>query len=230
MEASQSVDVLVSLRDVEKTYSDGNVQALRGVSLEIACGEFVSIVGPSGCGKSTLLNMVGALDRPTSGTVAFTGKQLTSAKALDRLRCQQIGFVFQSFYLLPNLTAIENVQLPMFEGQLPLAERVVRAEELLDQVGLSERRNHLPNQLSIGQRQRVAIARALANAPRLILADEPTGSLDSHSGQEVMDLLAGLNASSGVTLVVVTHDANVAARASRRIEMLDGGIKSDRSR
>lgn len=227
MEASQSTGTLVSLSDVVKTYSDGDVHALRGVSLDIACGEFVSIVGPSGCGKSTLLNMVGALDRPTSGTVSFAGKQLGSAKELDRLRCQQIGFVFQSFYLLPNLTAVENVQLPMFEGKLPLAERIVRAKELLDQVGLAERLNHLPNQLSIGQRQRVAIARALANAPQMILADEPTGSLDSQNGQEVMDLLAGLNASSDVTLIVVTHDPNVAARASRCIEMLDGSIQSD---
>lgn len=238
MEASQQAGAIVSLQDVTKTYSDGNVHALRGVSLAIGPGEFVSIVGPSGCGKSTLLNMLGALDRPTSGTIHFEGEPLVvgplgagagrrSAKQLDRLRCEKIGFVFQSFYLLPNLTAVENVQLPMFESTLPLAERVERAQALLQQVGLSERLNHLPNQLSIGQRQRVAIARALANSPQMILADEPTGSLDSQSGQEVMDLLAELNASNGATLVIVTHDRDIAKRARRCITMLDGAIVSD---
>ncbi len=233
MQSSQSTAALVSLQEVTKTYSDGNVQALRGVSLDIRSGEFVSIVGPSGCGKSTLLNMLGALDRPTSGNVLFEGTSIASsgrrrgAKELDRLRCEKIGFVFQSFYLLPNLTALENVQLPMFEGKLPLPARVDRARELLNQVGLSERLNHLPNQLSIGQRQRVAIARSLANAPQIVLADEPTGSLDSQSGQEVMDLLVSLNSAHQTTLVVVTHDRDVAKRAGRCITMLDGAIVSD---
>lgn len=233
MQSSQSTAALVSLQDVTKTYSDGNVQALRGVSLDIHAGEFVSIVGPSGCGKSTLLNMLGALDRPTSGEVLFEGESIATlggwrgAKQLDRLRCEKIGFVFQSFYLLPNLTALENVQLPMFEGNLPLPARADRARELLEQVGLSERQNHLPNQLSIGQRQRVVIARSLANAPQMVLADEPTGSLDSQSGQEVMDLLVSLNSAHQTTLVIVTHDRDVANRAVRCITMLDGAVVSD---
>ncbi len=218
---------MLALNEVTKTYEDGRVQALEGVSLEVAAGEFLSIMGPSGCGKSTLLNMLGALDRPTRGEVLFEGTALSQQKNLDQLRSQKIGFVFQSFYLLPNLSALENVQLPMFESQLPVAKRVQRASELLDLVGLEHRRTHLPNQLSIGQRQRVAIARALANEPSVILADEPTGSLDSHSGKEVMDLLAELNTSRNTTLVIVTHDEQVARRGKRLVRMLDGRIVED---
>ncbi len=218
---------LVELRDVAKTYRDGGVRALDGVSLAIPAGDFVSIVGPSGCGKSTLLHMIGALDVPTAGEVRFRGTPLAAIRDLDRLRAREIGFVFQTFYLLPNLTARENVQLPMFGDGRSEADRVARADDLLARVGLDARRHHLPGQMSIGQRQRVAIARALANGPALVLADEPTGSLDSRSGGEVMDLLGRLHAEQGTTLVVVTHDAAVAARGRRTIRMLDGRIVTD---
>ncbi len=225
-ETSQAV-CRIELQQVSKTYSDGNVKALQAISLGIQDGEFVSIMGPSGCGKSTLLNMLGALDRPTEGQVLYQGQPLTSRSNLDALRAREIGFVFQSFYLLPNLTAVENVQLPMFESELPLADRQPRAEELLALVGLSDRLHHLPNQLSIGQRQRVAIARALSNEPGVVLADEPTGSLDSNSGQEIMDLLARLNTEHQTTLVIVTHDEGVARSGRRLVRMLDGKILED---
>lgn len=218
---------LVELREVAKTYVDGAVKALDGVSLAIPAGEFVSIMGPSGCGKSTLLHMIGALDVPTAGQVLFRGVPLDAVRDLDRLRAREIGFVFQTFYLLPNLTALENVQLPMFGDGRPEAARCERAETLLALVGLADRAGHLPGQLSIGQRQRVAIARALANEPAIVLADEPTGSLDSRSGGEVMDLLERLHTERGTTLVVVTHDAAVAARARRLVRMLDGRIVGD---
>jgi putative ABC transport system ATP-binding protein len=218
---------LVALHDVTKTYRDGNVRALDRVSLEIPAGQFVSIVGPSGCGKSTLLHLIGALDTPTSGEVLFRGTPLSAIRDIDRLRSREIGFVFQTFYLLPNLTARENVQIPMFGDGQPDSVRVAQADRLLGLVGLADRADHIPGQLSIGQRQRVAIARALANEPALILADEPTGSLDSKSGGEVMDLLGELRANRGTTLVVVTHDATVAARAGRTIRMLDGRIIED---
>lgn len=218
---------LLLLEEVGKTYADGNVHALRNVSLQIQTGEFVSIMGPSGCGKSTLLNMLGALDGPTHGEVHFQGEPLSTFRDLDTLRSQKIGFVFQSFYLLPNLTAAENVQLPMFENSLPVSDRRPKAESLLERVGLAERRNHLPNQLSIGQRQRVAIARALANDPLLILADEPTGSLDSQSGRDIMQLLGSLNSQQSTTLVIVTHDLQVANAGKRLVELLDGQIKRD---
>jgi ABC-type lipoprotein export system ATPase subunit len=218
---------LISLRSVGKTYRDGNVVALKQVSLDIEPGEFISIMGPSGCGKSTLLNILGALDRPTSGEILFHGQSLRDARQLDRLRAREIGFVFQSFYLLPNLTALENVQIPMFEGELGRAERVVEAQRLLGLVGLQDRLHHLPRELSIGQRQRVAIARAMANQPSLILADEPTGSLDSRNGQEVLELLSQLNAQHHTTLVLVTHDESIAARGRRQIRMLDGAVLAD---
>lgn len=215
---------LVELRQVTRTYRDGDVRALDGVSLAIPAGDFISIVGPSGCGKSTLLHLIGALDVPTAGEVLFRGTPLAAVRDLDHLRAREIGFVFQTFYLLPNLTARENVQLPMFGDGRSEAKRTARADELLARVGLAARSDHLPGQLSIGQRQRVAIARALANEPAIVLADEPTGSLDSRSGGEVMDLLGRLHAEQGTTLVVVTHDAAVAARGRRTIRMLDGRI------
>lgn len=222
-EASQS-RTLIEVREASKFYREGKVQALNGVSLSIAEGEFVSIVGQSGCGKSTLLNLIGALDLPSQGDVLFRGESLLKSKDLDRLRAQEIGFVFQSFYLLPNLTAEENVQLPMFEGSLSLQNRVRRAKELLERVGLGDRLNHLPDQLSNGQKQRVAIARALANEPAVVLADEPTGALDSKNGIEVIEVLAELNRTHGTTLIIVTHDSSIASRARRTIRMLDGKI------
>lgn len=227
MEARQNGEPIIELANVSKTYSDGDVHALTDVSFEVARGDFLSIMGPSGCGKSTMLNMLGALDRPTSGEVIFAGEPLSKMKNLDWLRAREIGFVFQSFYLLPNLTAVENVQLPMFESPRPIQERKTEAERLLEVVGLSNRLGHLPNQLSIGQRQRVAIARALANGPSVILADEPTGSLDSQSGNEVMDILADLNEKEETTLIVVTHDELVAGRGKRLIRMFDGQVTTD---
>ncbi|MCA9133008.1 MAG: ABC transporter ATP-binding protein [Planctomycetales bacterium] len=226
-EATQASQPLLSLRAVRKTYRDGQVEALRGVSLDIAAGEFVSIMGPSGCGKSTLLHLLGGLDRPTTGEILYRGQPLDSVADIDRLRAREIGFVFQSFYLLPNLTALENVQIPMFEGPLPLGQRVAEARRLLALVGLQHRESHLPQQLSIGQRQRVAIARALANGPCLILADEPTGSLDSQSGQEILDILADLHRRQQTTLILVTHDPLVAERGQRLIRLLDGDILED---
>lgn len=219
----------IELDMICKDYEEGRIKALADITLSIRRGEFVSIMGPSGCGKSTLLNLLGGLDRASSGKLLFDGKSIAEINDLDAFRAKQIGFVFQSFYLLPNLTAAENVQLPMFEGDLALPERVARAHELLALVGLEDRVQHRPNQLSIGQRQRVAIARALANAPELILADEPTGSLDSQSGKEVMQILTELNHSQSTTLVVVTHDERVAHCGSRLIRILDGRVQSDES-
>lgn len=221
---NQTDDPLVALRDVTKRYADGDVVALDSVSLDIHPGEFLSVMGPSGSGKSTMLNMIGALDRPTSGEVFFRGQALGQSTNLNRMRAREIGFVFQSYYLLPNLTAEENVQVPMFEGTHDLEGRTAEARRLLTLVGLENRIHHRPSQLSIGQRQRVAIARALANGPSLILADEPTGALDSKSGNEVMDLLAELNRHHDTTLVVVTHDQRVADRAGKTIYLMDGRI------
>ncbi|MFI5457100.1 MAG: ABC transporter ATP-binding protein [Isosphaerales bacterium] len=207
-----------------KHYSDGNVQALRGVSLEIAAAESVAITGPSGCGKSTLLHLLGGLDRPTSGEVYFRGKALAKLD-IDHFRAHEVGFVFQSFYLMPTLTALENIQIPMFEGRWPPHERRQRAERLIDEVGLSDRRSHRPGQLSVGERQRVAIARALANDPCLLLADEPTGNLDSKSQDEILDLLHRLRDQRPLTLVIVTHSHEVAQAADRRIPMKDGMLQ-----
>lgn len=226
-EASNVTEPLIRLLAVSKTYPDGQVEALREVSLDIAMGEFVCIMGPSGCGKSTLLHIMGALDRPTEGNVLFRSESILNRTCWDRLRSREIGFVFQTFYLLPNLTAEENVQLPMFEGSLRRAQRTAEARRLLNLVGLGQRVNHLLNQLSIGQRQRVAIARAMANRPSVIMADEPTGSLDSQSGEEIMAILERLNREQGTTLVIVTHDEHVAQRGNRRIRMLDGRIRVD---
>ncbi|TWT84024.1 Lipoprotein-releasing system ATP-binding protein LolD [Planctomycetes bacterium CA13] len=219
--------VLVELVGVSRHYADGDVLALDQVDLSIGRGEFIAIVGPSGCGKSTLLNMIGALDRPTSGTVRFDGQIVDAAMNLDALRSKQIGFVFQSFYLLPNLTAEENVQLPMFGDGRHVSEHRQAANTLLDSVGLSDRTKHFSWQLSNGQRQRVAIARALANSPSLVLADEPTGALDSESGDTVMQMLDQFCRGSDRTLVVVTHDISIAERADRIVQLHDGKIVSD---
>jgi putative ABC transport system ATP-binding protein len=215
---------LLEVVNVSRGYDDGSVQALRNVSLEIAAGEYVAIMGPSGSGKSTLLHLLGALDEPTSGEVKFEGKSLRGRTDLDEFRAATLGFVFQSFYLLPTLTAVENVQIPMFETSLGPRERAKKAAELLALVGMTQREAHLPAKLSVGERQRVAIARALANDPKLLLADEPTGNLDSASGKIVLDLFDELHRERGLTLVVITHDSNVAARAQRTLLLRDGQI------
>ncbi|HYH63912.1 MAG TPA: ABC transporter ATP-binding protein, partial [Urbifossiella sp.] len=204
---------LLAARDLHKQYPDGQVRALNGVSLAVAAGEFVAVTGPSGCGKSTLLNLLGALDRPDRGEVIFRGESLTRHADLDRFRSRQIGFVFQSFFLLPTLTARENVQVPMFGGTLGAAERARKADELLGLVGMSKRAGHRSSQLSVGERQRVALARALANDPPLLLADEPTGNLDSDNAAHVLDLLTTLQRDRGLSLVMVTHSAELAERA-----------------
>jgi ABC-type lipoprotein export system ATPase subunit len=222
------MDLLIETRELTKIYGDGQgVKALDGVDLIVADGEMVAVMGPSGSGKSTLLNMLGGLDVPTSGLVLVDGKDLASVRNLDRFRAETVGFVFQLHNLLPTLTALENVEVPMRGQPIRRRARRERARELLALVGLADRMNHLPSQLSGGQRQRVAIARALANQPRLILADEPTGNLDTASGEELMDLLGALNESQGTTIIVVTHDRRVARATNRVLTMRDGHIRDD---
>jgi putative ABC transport system ATP-binding protein len=204
------------------------VRAVRGVTLEVAQGDYVAIVGPSGCGKSTLLNLLGGIDRPSSGTVTIDGSRIDQMRDSEatRFRLHHIGFVFQRFYLMPALTAIENVELPMAEAKVGREQRVTRAGELLAYVGLGARRDHRPAQLSGGEQQRVAIARALANTPQLLLADEPTGELDAKTGTEMIELLAQVNR-DGTTIVVVTHDEDLARAAKRVVHMRDGVVVDD---
>ena len=220
---------LIIADHISRKYVDGNVLALNDVSLSVNRGEYVAIVGPSGSGKSTLLNCIGGLDHPTSGQVFFDNVEITSGDDLDNLRSEHIGYVFQSFYLLPTLTAIENVQLPMFETDRSARDRIRRARDLLDIVGLSHRANHLPTQLSVGERQRVAIARALSNEPKVLLADEPTGNLDTVTGEEILQLFEQLHRDHKMTLVVITHSDEVASRAERVITVRDGKIIADRT-
>ena len=222
---------LIRLDAVSRRFTLGGteVAALEHVSLRVAEGEYLAVMGPSGSGKSTLLNVLGLLDRPDEGQYWLGGEDIAtlSEPALAQLRGHRIGFVFQSFHLISRLTARENVELPlMLCGVLP-AERHRRSQRLLEELGLDNRADHRPAELSGGQRQRVAIARAMAMAPRLILADEPTGNLDSRSGEEVITLLEGLNREQGITLMVVTHDPRLGERAGRRILMNDGRISSD---
>lgn len=221
-------NLLVQGIDVGRHYDFGNVDALVDATFSIARGEYVAIIGKSGSGKTTLLNLIGGLDRPTAGEIWFEGRPIERHTRLDEHRSQNVGFVFQNYYLLPNLTAAENVQIPMFESELGLTDRTRRASELLESVGLAGRERHFPSQLSGGECQRVAIARALANRPRLVLADEPTGALDSESGQAVLRLLERLNRDDHLTLVVVTHDESVASRADRRLRLVDGRILESR--
>jgi putative ABC transport system ATP-binding protein len=217
--------------DVTRSYQlDGlAVPALRGVTLEVAEGDYVALVGPSGSGKSTLMHLLGALDRPTSGRLVVGGRDVASLGPAEmaELRNRTIGFVFQSFHLLPRTSAVENVALPLAYRGVGRRERRRRAAEMLDLVGLEHRREHRPNQLSGGEQQRVAIARALVTDPAVLLADEPTGNLDTANGQAVLALLERLNAERGVALVIVTHDREVAARAHRQIVMRDGEVVSD---
>ncbi len=220
-------DIVLRCDNVVRTYPMGEatVTAVRGVSLEIARGEFAAITGPSGCGKSTLLQLLGVIDVPTSGTVTVDGRDtstLTDREATD-FRLRHVGFVFQRFYLMPTLSAAENVELPMSEAGVNRTTRRARAKELLGYVGLGDRVSHRPTQLSGGEQQRVAIARALANAPSLLLADEPTGELDAETGASLLELFGKLNA-DGTTLVFVTHDAVVANSARRVISLRDGRI------
>jgi ABC-type lipoprotein export system ATPase subunit len=200
------------------------VSAVHGLNLDVRPGEFVAISGPSGCGKSTLLHILGGLDPDFTGTVLVDGQDVRALPDPAAFRAGTVGFVFQSFHLLPTLTAQENVEIPMFESGRPRAERRRRAGELLAKVGLAARAKHLPGELSGGERQRVALARSLANVPRLLLADEPTGNLDSTSARVILDLLLEIHRSSEITVVLVTHDAGVAATAQRRVTMLDGRV------
>jgi putative ABC transport system ATP-binding protein len=221
---SSDEKLMIETIDLTRIYGDGEqIHALDRVNLHISTGELVAIMGPSGSGKSTLLNVIGALDRPTSGHVFINGQDLECIRNKDKFRATMVGFVFQLHNLLPTLNALENVEVPMM-GYVPFWSRRKRAKELLELVGMGDRVNHLPSQLSGGQRQRVAVARALANKPLIILADEPTGNLDTTAGDDLMKLLNDLNQSQGTTIVVVTHDLNVARQTRRVIVMADGAI------
>jgi putative ABC transport system ATP-binding protein len=221
---------LIATRDLWKTYIMGSeeIHALRGVSIEIERGEYVAIMGPSGSGKSTLMNLIGCLDTPTKGTYLLNGKEVSQMNdnELARIRNEEIGFVFQTFNLLPRATALHNVELPLVYAGVPSKERQERAKTALDKVELTPRMMHRPNELSGGQRQRVAIARALVNNPSILLADEPTGNLDSKTGAEIMGLFARLH-QAGNTIVLVTHEADVAAFAHRTIHIRDGQVEKD---
>lgn len=223
-------DSLISVRNVTKVYdsSEVEVHALRGVSLDIRKGEFISIIGPSGSGKTTLMDILGCLSRPTSGEYYFEGKDVSSLSddTLAELRNERIGFVFQAFNLLPRLTALKNVELPLIYGGVPSRERIRRATEALESVGLGDRIHHRPNALSGGEIQRVAVARSLVNRPSLILADEPTGNLDSKSAQEVIDVFKELHR-NGNTLVMITHNEDIASQAERAVAVQDGLVVSD---
>jgi putative ABC transport system ATP-binding protein len=227
-------DVLLSLRSVTKTYGEGDarVQALMGVDLAVRPGEFVAITGPSGSGKSTAMSILGCLESPSSGEYDMEGLpvQSLSPDVLAALRNARFGFVFQSFNLLPRTPALDNVALPLVYAGLKRRERETRARRALELVGLAGRENAKPNQLSGGQQQRVAIARAIVNDPEILLADEPTGNLDSQKGSEIMDLLTRLNATHGITILMVTHDPKCAAYARRQVSFLDGRIVSDNVR
>jgi len=218
---------MIETRDLTRIYGNGEqIRALDTVNLRVAPGELVAVMGPSGSGKSTLLNVLGALDLPTSGQVFVNGVDLTKIRNKDKFRSNTVGFVFQLHNLLPTLNSVENVEVPMMGHLGPIARRT-RAKELLEMVGLAQRMNHLPGQLSGGQRQRVAVARALANNPPLILADEPTGNLDTVSGNELLELIRQLNASQGTTFIIVTHDLNVARQTHRVLVMADGRLMRD---
>jgi ABC-type lipoprotein export system ATPase subunit len=218
-------DYIIETRDLVKVYGNGDeVRALDGVDMRVGRGEFVAVMGPSGSGKSTLLNMLGALDLPTEGQVLVNGQDLSKVRDLDTFRARTVGFVFQLHNLIPTLNARENIEVPMMGQPISRAQRRRRSKELLGLVGLGDRMRHLPNQLSGGQRQRVAIARSLANEPAMVLADEPTGNLDSQSGSEIIDLMHRLNEELNMTFIIVTHDLAVARQTHRVLVMQDGRI------
>ena len=221
-------NIVVRLDNVVKTYSMGEseVHALRGISFEIAQGEFLSIMGPSGSGKSTCMNMIGCLDRPTSGIVEINGKETAkmTEKELAVLRNQTVGFVFQQYHLIPSMNVLENVMLPLKYQKVEKSERVERAKKALEAVGLGDRLKHRPHELSGGQKQRVAIARAMITEPKILLADEPTGALDSSTGKQVMELFKTINREKGTTVIIVTHDPGIGASTERCIKILDGQL------
>ena len=224
-------DIIVETRDLSRAFRVGSqeIMALDSLSLQIAKGEFVGIMGPSGSGKTTLLNLLGCLDRPSSGSIVFEGQDISglNEREIDDLRLKRMGFIFQTFNLMPTFTALENVAFPMEIAGIPRNERTERARQLLRQLGLIERIHHKPRELSAGENQRVAIARALANNPSVILADEPTGNLDSRTTEEISQLLSELNTEYQVAIILVTHDASVAQAASRRLWMIDGRLDHD---
>jgi putative ABC transport system ATP-binding protein len=227
----RAATLAISALELVRSFEEGQVRALDGVSFEVERGDTLAVMGPSGSGKTTLLNLLGALDRPTSGRLAISGEEIVLGgrdHQLDRLRAREIGFVFQLHNLIPTLSARENVELPMMGLRVRRAERRQRSAALLDRVGLAGRADFSVKKLSGGERQRVAVARALANQPRILLGDEPTGSLDSRTGGEVIDLLLELRRERGLTIVLVTHDAGVAARMGRIVELRDGRITNDR--
>lgn len=223
-------ETVVKLDKVVKTYfmGDNQVQALRGISFEIEQGEFTAIMGPSGSGKSTCMNMIGCLDRPSSGLVEINGREtaLMNEKELAQLRNITIGFVFQQYHLIPAMTVLENVMLPLKYQKVDKGERLERAKEAPKAVGLGERLNHRPHELSGGQKQRVAIARAMITRPKILLADEPTGALDSETGVQVMDLFREINKTNGTTVIIVTHDPRIGNSVERCIKIFDGLIES----
>ena len=225
-----SLPELINLTDVSKKYDMGSVvvNALTGINLNIARGEFISITGPSGSGKSTLMNILGCLDVPTSGHFYFDGQNISQLNdsGLARIRNRMIGFVFQTYNLLPRLTALQNVELPLIYGNVRNRKKL--AAESLDRVGLADRSDHLPTELSGGQQQRVGIARALATEPSVLLADEPTGNLDSHSTREIIKIIQELNISQNLTVILVTHEPEIARLANRSINIVDGAIVEDR--
>ena len=222
-------EIVVHLDNVVKTYSMGEseVHALRGISFQIEQGEFLSIMGPSGSGKSTCMNMIGCLDRPTSGIVEINGKETAkmTEKELAVLRNQTVGFVFQQYHLIPSMNVLENVMLPLKYAHVEHSERVERAEEALEAIGLGDRLKHRPHELSGGQKQRVAIARAMITQPKILLADEPTGALDSTTGKQVMELFKKINQEQGTTIIIVTHDPRIGESTKRCIRILDGQIQ-----
>lgn len=217
---------ILEARNVSKSYDEGRIEALRGVNLSVAAGEFLAITGPSGSGKSTLLNLLGGLDSPTSGQVHFRNAELGKSIKLDAYRSGKVGFIFQAFHLMPTLRAIENVQVPMLGSNRKGLNRARRAYELLQEMGMGHRMDQYPNQLSAGERQRVAIARALANEPDILLADEPTGNLDSVNSARTIEILTGIQKQRGMTLIVVTHENEVAHAAARQIRIRDGKVEA----